>query len=225
MEIDKVALGARIKSIRLEKSMNLKEFGFYIDNTSDSIVSRWEKGKSIPNAKRLKLIANAGGVSVDELLYGNLKSFATRVSLEVVKEFSAKYEKKAIDNYFVKFIDIKEVFEAFDNWLSDNIENITYDEEMIKEKTMEIILENKERHKTQNPVNQKEAIEKIFEKIVYAKLDLKEYFYYAEEENDEIKLILRDGMQEDLYNALDFILTNSRDQIHSLIYEFNLDQE
>ena len=225
MEIDKAALGARIKSIRLEKSMNLKEFGFYIDNTSDSIVSRWEKGKSIPNAKRLKLIANAGGVSVDELLYGNLKSFATRVSLEVVKEFSAKYEKKAIDNYFVKLIDIKEVFESFDNWLSDNIENITYDEEMIKEKTMEIILENKERHKTQNPVNQKEAIEKIFEKIVYAKLDLKEYFYYAEEENDEIKLILRDGMQEDLYNALDFILTNSRDQIHSLMYEFNLDQE
>ena len=225
MEIDKAALGARIKSIRLEKSMNLKEFGFYIDNTSDSIVSRWEKGKSIPNAKRLKLIANAGNVSVDELLYGSLKSFATRVSLEVVKEFSAKYEKKAIDNYFVKFIDVKEVFESFNNWLSDNIENITYDEEMIKEKTMEIILENKERHKIQNPVNQKEAIEKIFEKIFYAKLDLKEYFYYAEEENDEIKLMLRDGMQEDLYIALDLILTNAKDQIHSLIYEFNLDQE
>lgn len=75
MEIDKIALGHRIKSIRLEKSMNLKEFGFYIDNTSDSIVSRWEKGKSVPNAKRLKLIANAGGISVDELLYGDFESY------------------------------------------------------------------------------------------------------------------------------------------------------
>ena len=75
MELDKIALGNRIKSIRLEKSMNLKEFGYYIDNTSDSIVSRWEKGKSTPNAKRLKLIANAGGISVNELLYGDFRSY------------------------------------------------------------------------------------------------------------------------------------------------------
>jgi transcriptional regulator with XRE-family HTH domain len=83
MEIDKLALGNRIKTIRLEKSMNLKEFGFYIDNTSDSIVSRWEKGKSIPNAKRLKLIANAGGISVNELLYGSLENFRYSVINEL----------------------------------------------------------------------------------------------------------------------------------------------
>jgi transcriptional regulator with XRE-family HTH domain len=87
MEIDKIALGHRIRSIRLEKSMNLKEFGFYIDNTSDSIVSRWEKGKSVPNAKRLKLIANAGGISVDELLYGNRKEIIMNmIDLEIKKQ-------------------------------------------------------------------------------------------------------------------------------------------
>ena len=76
-EIDTEDLGNRIKSIRLEKAMNLREFGFYIDKASDSIVSRWEKGKSLPNAKRLKLIANAGGISVDELLYGKEKEVST----------------------------------------------------------------------------------------------------------------------------------------------------
>lgn len=86
MEIDKIALGNRIRSIRLEKSMNLKEFGFYIDNTSDSIVSRWEKGKSVPNAKRLKLIANAGGISVDELLYGSYDSFAYSIYSDIMNE-------------------------------------------------------------------------------------------------------------------------------------------
>lgn len=90
MELDKVALGHRIRSIRLEKSMNLKEFGFYIDNTSDSIVSRWEKGKSVPNAKRLKLIANAGGISVNELLYGDMKNFTSSYFDERISENQEK---------------------------------------------------------------------------------------------------------------------------------------
>ena len=48
--------------------MNLREFGEYIDNTSDSIVSRWEKNRSVPKAKRLKLIADDMNITVTELL-------------------------------------------------------------------------------------------------------------------------------------------------------------
>ena len=90
MEIDKIALGNRIKSIRLEKSMNLKEFGYYIDNTSDSIVSRWEKGKSVPNAKRLKKIAELGGITVNELLYGDMKNFISSYFDERISENQEK---------------------------------------------------------------------------------------------------------------------------------------
>ncbi len=93
MELDKIALGNRIKSIRLEKSMNLKEFGYYIDNTSDSIVSRWEKGKSVPNAKRLKLIANAGGISVNELLYGDFRSYCYGIFDSVNADKGYNYNK------------------------------------------------------------------------------------------------------------------------------------
>ena len=58
----------KIKNHRLNKGMNLREFGEYIDNTSDSIVSRWEKNRSVPKAKRLKLIADDMNITVTELL-------------------------------------------------------------------------------------------------------------------------------------------------------------
>jgi len=63
-----VTLGEKIKNHRLNKGMNLREFGEYIDNTSDSIVSRWEKNHSVPKAKRLKLIADDMNITVTELL-------------------------------------------------------------------------------------------------------------------------------------------------------------
>ncbi|HHP6032986.1 TPA: helix-turn-helix domain-containing protein [Streptococcus pyogenes] len=63
-----MVLGEKIKNHRLNKGMNLREFGEYIDNTSDSIVSRWEKNRSVPKAKRLKLIADDMNITVTELL-------------------------------------------------------------------------------------------------------------------------------------------------------------
>ena len=63
-----MTLGEKIKNHRLNKEMNLREFGEYIDNTSDSIVSRWEKNRSVPKAKRLKLIADDMNITVTELL-------------------------------------------------------------------------------------------------------------------------------------------------------------
>ncbi|KZG83939.1 MULTISPECIES: helix-turn-helix domain-containing protein [Bacillati] len=63
-----MTLGEKIKNHRLNKGMNLREFGEYIDNTSDSIVSRWEKNRSVPKAKRLKLIADDMNITVTELL-------------------------------------------------------------------------------------------------------------------------------------------------------------
>lgn len=61
--------GQRIKSIRLSLGKNKREFGELFNPMADnSNVSRWESGKSIPNNKRLKRIAELGELSVDELL-------------------------------------------------------------------------------------------------------------------------------------------------------------
>ena len=83
---NKQEVGNRIKAIRLNNSYNLREFGEKIDNAADSIVSRWEKGKSLPNNKRLKLISEIGNVTVDYLLYGNPVSF-------LQKNFNLKSKK------------------------------------------------------------------------------------------------------------------------------------
>ena len=71
MEMSKV-VGDKIKSIRLEYGETLEEFGKrFSPHASDSIVSRWEKGKSLPSPKRLRAIAELGSMTVDELLRDN----------------------------------------------------------------------------------------------------------------------------------------------------------
>ena len=47
-KIDKQAVGARIRAIRLDRGMTTKEFG-KLFNTNDSTVSSWEKGRTKPN--------------------------------------------------------------------------------------------------------------------------------------------------------------------------------
>ena len=46
-----MTLGNRIKQHRQDKGLNMREFGEFIDNASDSIVSRWERNISVHNAK------------------------------------------------------------------------------------------------------------------------------------------------------------------------------
>lgn len=71
MDENKKAVATRIKAIRLEKGMNLEEFG-KLFGVSKSTVSHWESGTNLPNAERLKTIAKIGDITVNELLYGNL---------------------------------------------------------------------------------------------------------------------------------------------------------
>ncbi|MEL3749075.1 helix-turn-helix transcriptional regulator, partial [Staphylococcus haemolyticus] len=106
MDIDKLEVGKRIKNIRLNKSKNLREFGELISknlkedkNISDSIVSRWEKGVSIPSAKRLKEIANIGNVSVNYLLYG-----VTVTYKDIEDNINTVSMKNEIMNNFERFL-------------------------------------------------------------------------------------------------------------------------
>lgn len=69
--IDKKAVGERIRGIRLSMGYNTTEFAdIFNPKSSNSLVSRWEKGINLPNAKRLSDIAFQGQISVDELLHG-----------------------------------------------------------------------------------------------------------------------------------------------------------
>ncbi|MBY7665720.1 helix-turn-helix domain-containing protein [Staphylococcus agnetis] len=81
MNTNKKDIGLRIKNIRLNKGINLREFGEEIakitgeNKISDSIVSRWEKGVSVPSPKRIKAISNYGNVTTNYLMFGNEISY------------------------------------------------------------------------------------------------------------------------------------------------------
>ena len=60
--------GEQIKSIRLELGETLEEFGKRFNPPANrSLVSGWENGRYLPSPERLKVIAEIGGVSVEEL--------------------------------------------------------------------------------------------------------------------------------------------------------------
>lgn len=80
--INKKAIGLRIKTIRKQKGLTMKEFGKLIEDAAQSLVTRWENGTSIPNNERMKIIADIGNISVNELLYGSFENYISNVILE-----------------------------------------------------------------------------------------------------------------------------------------------
>lgn len=69
-----VLVGKRINTIRINKGLTMEEFGHYF-KTSKGTVNNWEKGRNLPNKENLKIIADLGGITVKELLYGDFKTF------------------------------------------------------------------------------------------------------------------------------------------------------
>lgn len=99
--MDKEKVGRRIKAIRLQAGQNQETFGkFFTPSVSKGAVSRWESGDTVPNAKRLKKIADLGGVSVDFLLNGRPKDRKDRIQdLMMEQKLSAEQvaDKSRID--------------------------------------------------------------------------------------------------------------------------------
>ena len=92
MKPNKIEVGARIRVIRLEKGLTMNQFGKSIHDAADTLVSRWESGKCLPNARRIEAIANFGEITVEELLNGKRKeveptlaNFTTEQLLDEIK--------------------------------------------------------------------------------------------------------------------------------------------
>lgn len=70
-DLNKEEIGKRIKALRTQQGLTMEQFGEIFDPpASKSIVSRWEKGKSIPSNERLQTISNKYGISTFKILYG-----------------------------------------------------------------------------------------------------------------------------------------------------------
>ena len=68
--IDKKAVGRRIKNIRLSKGLTLDDFG-EIFKADISNICRWENGKMLPDKNRIYKISKFAGITVNQLLYGS----------------------------------------------------------------------------------------------------------------------------------------------------------
>lgn len=67
--INKECIGARIREIRLARGETMEEFGERFE-ARKGVVNNWEKGRNLPNKRRIKAIADMANISVQELLYG-----------------------------------------------------------------------------------------------------------------------------------------------------------
>ena len=61
-------LGKKIRYIRIANDLTTEELAWRLGTVART-VELWESGKARPNSKRCKIIADMGGISLDEL-YG-----------------------------------------------------------------------------------------------------------------------------------------------------------
>ena len=92
-------IGQRIKNIRLSRGMTLEKFGALFDAAKGN-VSKWEKGKSLPNPERIKAIAEFANISIEELTSGSDLITISKVEFNRLKEIERKYNeiKRLVDN-------------------------------------------------------------------------------------------------------------------------------
>ncbi len=72
--IDKEAVGARIKQIRMNKGYTLEAFG-KLFGAKKGNVQQWEKGRSLPNKERIVIISKLADLTVNEFLYGSIDEY------------------------------------------------------------------------------------------------------------------------------------------------------
>lgn len=92
METNPIEVGRRIRRIRKNQlGLSMANFGKKIgdiEGTSkiqSGTVSNWETGKNLPNNERLKIIADIGNISVDELLHGTVDEI-------IIKGIESQYD-------------------------------------------------------------------------------------------------------------------------------------
>ena len=81
----------------MSKGLNQSQFGeLFKPVAARSIVSRWESGLSVPNAKRLRKIAELGGISVSELLNGSMDELIDNTADYIYSVYSQNFDDNSM---------------------------------------------------------------------------------------------------------------------------------
>lgn len=102
ININKKAVGSRIKQIRMNKGYTLEGFG-KLFNASKGNVQQWENGVSLPNKERLASISKIADMTVNELLYGTTYEFINNNFDNLLSDENKQIiEKNALDKDFLR---------------------------------------------------------------------------------------------------------------------------
>lgn len=118
--VNKKAVGSRIKQIRLNKGYTLESFG-KLFGASKGNVQQWENGISLPNKERLATISKIADMTVNELLYGSIDEFLDN-NLVSILEYQTGNKVSSNEEYSIARLQFKK-------WLEDRhitLENINY---------------------------------------------------------------------------------------------------
>lgn len=172
-EIDRIAMGKRIKKIRdslndiakNKKKMTLEEFGKMMNPPAEkSLVSKWEKGIYIPNTPRLKTIAFLGNTTIDFILYGTFQeSYGYGERIKRIREEELNMSKEQFAKSFSPNASIEDV-SAWENELrlppKDFLNSIAADGHISR---TELLFGERKYKSSANPFNSLDKIEKTLE--------------------------------------------------------------
>lgn len=126
-DINKEAVGQRIKKIRMDLGLSMEEFGERL-KTSKGAVNNWEKGKNLPNNSRLVTIATLGKTTLEQLLYGSLNEALYSLILYInnypeINSLSwSEFRKKNEDKLESRFLDYMSDYWAWRRLIPTKIE-------------------------------------------------------------------------------------------------------
>ena len=69
--IDVKATGARIKQLRKERGLTIRDVSEYMGFTTEQAVCKWQRGDSLPTVDNLYALSRLYGTTMEDILVGN----------------------------------------------------------------------------------------------------------------------------------------------------------
>lgn len=210
--IDPKIVGYRIKEIRKKLGLSMSSFAERIDDKSKSgTVSNWETGKNLPNNERLKKIATLGGISIDELLYGDIE---TRIYNIITNEIDRKTKAPHYYIFYDNELEGKEIIRDAIQDLKVVAVRANWTDEDIARAFDKIAVEEFLRR----PYNNKKAIEYTNLLLGDLSQEISNYFY---KKNSNNEYELRNGLSLNLYDDLLAEISETIDRISLYTEDFH----
>ena len=89
--MDNVQTGKLIAELRKKQGLTQQQLADKL-NLSNKTISKWKSGSGSPDISNLPVLAEALGISVDELLKGEINNSETDTYSEAAKDYSSRKE-------------------------------------------------------------------------------------------------------------------------------------